>query len=77
MAKRRNVYTVHYIIAWSADGEKMIDVVASSKEEAYDIAAFEEIPKREGTLPYGAWVSSVTYQNGRCHYFNTSCGNAY
>ena len=76
MAKR-NTYTIHYILGWSAADEKMVDVIASNKEDAYDKAVFEVIPELEGTYPYGAWVSSVTYNNGRCHYFNTSCGNAY
>lgn len=57
--------------------EEGVDVIANNKAEAYDYAAFEVIPDKEGIYPYSAWVSSVTYNNGNCHYFNTSEGNAY
>lgn len=57
--------------------EEGVDVVANNKEEAYDYATYEVIPDKEGALPYSSWVSSVTYNNGRCHYFNTVEGCAY
>lgn len=57
--------------------EKLIDLLANNKEEAYEKAFYEAIPEREGEMPYSAWVSSVTYQNGNVRYFNTSEGNAY
>lgn len=70
------VYHVNYRM-YICGGEKTIDIVASSKADAYDKATFEEIPKIEETLPYSAWVSSVTYQNGNYKRFNTSEGNPY
>ena len=56
---------------------KGIGLLAKSKEDAYDKAVYEEIPKVEGELPYSAWVSSVTYQNGNVRYFNTFEGNPF
>lgn len=38
---------------------------------------FEEIPKREGSNPYSAWVKSVTYNNGNYRTFNTFEGEPY
>lgn len=74
--KRRNVYTVAFTEeAWSV--HKEISVIAGSKAEAYDIAVYEEIPNVIGRLPYGAWVVSVTYQNGNQKFFNTCEGLAY
>ena len=72
----RSTYHVRYR-NWSNGEEKGIDVAAANKAEAYDIATFEVIPEIEGSCPYSSWVSSVTYNNGRCHYFNTSEGNTY
>lgn len=57
--------------------EEGVDVIASNKAEAYDRAVYEIIPDTEGVYPYSAWVSSVTYNNGNCHYFNTIEGYAY
>lgn len=68
-------YYVKYKV--SGKGEQGIQISARNKAEAYIKAFYEEIPKIEGELPYSAWVSSVTYNNGNCHYFNTSEGNAY
>lgn len=72
----RATYHVRYRLYQSSE-EQGIDVVASSKFDAYDSATYEVIPEIEGVCPYSSWVSSVTYNNGRCHYFNTSEGNAY
>lgn len=59
-------------------GEELgIDVLAKNKEDAYDKAVYESIPNREGRLPYSAWVSSVTYQNGNHKRFNTHEGKRY
>lgn len=71
------VYTVHYKLYGDASGEKYICVLAHNKEEAYDKAFFEEIPKLTGEHAYSAWVVSVTYQNGNCRYFNTCEGLPY
>ena len=54
-----------------------IQVLADSKEQAYDKAVWELIPKKEGSYPYSAWVSSVTYNNGNWHHFNTCEGKPY
>ena len=43
---------------WTPTG---IALLAKNKEDAYDKAVYEQIPKREGEAPYSAWVSSVTY----------------
>lgn len=62
---------------YQSSEEKGIAVPARNKAEAYDKATYEEIPKVEGELPYSSWVYSVTYNNGNCHKFNTSEGDAY
>lgn len=74
MTKRRFVYHVNYIMSLYGS-ESSIDVIASSKAEAYDLATFEAIPAKEGSIPYGAYVSSVTYANGNYREFNTFVGN--
>lgn len=71
-----SAYYIKYRANASSE-EKGIAVAARNKEEAYDKATYEEIPKVEGEIPYSAWVYSVTYNNGKCHRFNTSEGNAY
>ena len=68
-------YAIRYRMIGSE--EKLIDLLANNKEEAYEKAFYEAIPEREGEMPYSAWVSSVTYQNGNVRYFNTSEGNAF
>ena len=68
-------YCVHYKIR--GVGEKLLDVLAHNKAEAYDNAVYEAIPKLEGEMPYSAWVSSVTYSNGNSKQFNTFEGNPY
>lgn len=73
---RRATYTVCFRETQWGD-EHHIDVVASSKVEAYDIATYELIPELTGSIPYSSWTDSVTYANGRVHYFCTSEGNAY
>ena len=73
----RNAYYIKYKM-YSADIVHGIGVVAGSKDEAWDVATYEAIPrKHEGEIPYSAWVSSVTYQNGNCRYFNTHEGKPY
>lgn len=59
-------------------GEELgIQVLAMNKEDAYDKAVYEAIPQKEGSLPYSAWVYSVTYSNGKYKLFNTFEGKAY
>ncbi len=74
--KKNHAYYVRYKL-YGCGEEYGIDVLASSKEEAYDKAVYELIPKIDGESPYSAWVSSVTYNNGKCHHFNTCEGLAY
>lgn len=69
-------YYVKYRIHSAAE-EKGICIAAANKVEAYDKAVYEEIPKIEGSLPYSAWVSSVTYANGNYKKFNTFEGKPY
>lgn len=68
-----------YYVKYRSSGYdiKGVQVIAKNKEDAYDKAVYEEIPKREGSLPYSAWVYSVTYSNGNCKYFNTCEGLPY
>lgn len=73
---RRSTYHVRYHL-WQYSEERGVDVVASSAAEAYDLATYEKIPTVEGLVPYSAWVSSVTFQNGNVHYFNTCEGLPY
>lgn len=73
---RRCAYTVHYKL-YDVDEPKWICVIASSKAEAYNTAVYEAIPAKEKTTPYSAWVSSVTYNNGKYKTFNTFEGNPY
>lgn len=70
-------YHVVYIMAYYEVADKSVDVVARNKEEAYDKAVYEVIPKKEGRIPYAAYVSSVTYNNGNHKTFNTFIGKAY
>lgn len=70
-------YYVKYKMNGVWDEEKGIDLLAKNAADAYDKAFYEAIPAKEGRLPYSAWVYSVTYNNGNCHYFNTIEGLAY
>ena len=73
----RNVYSVEYKMH-SASSVKRVDFVASNKADAYYTAVYQKIPEMEdGELPYSAWVSSVTYQNGNYKIFNNFEGNPY
>ena len=73
--KRNRAYFVRYKLF--GQQQEGVDVLAASAPEAYDKAVYEIIPKIEGELPYSAWVSSVTYQNGNCKYFNNFEGKPY
>lgn len=68
-----------YYVEYRMRGEKVkgICISARNKIEAWDKAYYEEIPKKEGSIPYSAWVESVTYQNGNHRRFNTFEGNPY
>ena len=69
-------YNVEYKLTWTNE-VKNVDVLANNKEDAYDKAVYEEIPKREGEPPYSAWVNTVTYSNGKVKTFNNFEGNPY
>lgn len=75
--KRRFTYHITYILDGDWDISRGIDVVAESKEDAYEKAVFEVLPAEMGRCPYSAWVDSVTYSNGNRREFNTGDGNAY
>ena len=68
-----HVYCVRYRL-YRTHKEQLVDVLARNKFEAYDKAVYEVIPEKEGHCPYSAWVSSVTYNSGTCHKFNTCEG---
>lgn len=68
-------YTVRYNLFGQT--REWVSVLANNKEEAYDKAVYEEIPKIEGELPYSAWVAAVTYNNGKYKVFNTFEGKPY
>lgn len=61
----------------SADSVKGLQVLADSKRWAYMNAVYVDIFEREGSLPYSAWVVSVTYNNGNRREFNTFEGMPY
>ena len=69
-------FTVEYKL-YKADETRRIYLGAQSKADAYERAVFEEIPKKDGEMPYSAWVASVTYQNGNYKRFNTFEGKHY
>ena len=79
MTKARHTYHIEYYLDGAYEqSTRSICVCASSKEEAWEKATYEIIPEKEdGKIPYGAWVSSVTYQNGNSKRFNTWCGKPY
>ncbi len=71
------MYTVEYKL-WSEGEIKKIYVSAKSKFEAYMKAYYEAIPaENKGEVPYSAWVTAVTYQNGNYKEFNTFEGNPF
>lgn len=69
-------YTVAYKLHSGGDVKK-ISFLAESKIDAYGKAVYSEIPKIENTIPYSAWVYSVTYNNGNYKRFNTFEGMPY
>lgn len=71
-----SAYWVEYKM-YDADKVRGIDLLAKNKADAYDKAVYELIPEKEGSIPYSAWVSSVTYNNGNCRRFNNFEGNPY
>ena len=68
--RTNHAYYVSYKM-FNVDRVRGIDVLASSKAEAYDMAVYTLIPQKEGEPPYSAWVKSVTYNNGNYRQFNT------
>ena len=69
-------YFVEYKMNKGSEVEH-IAFLAKNKISAYDTAVYDIIPSMKGSIPYSAWVVSVTYQNGNVKYFNTSEGNPY
>ena len=70
-------YYIKYLLDGWYSEEKGVCVPAGSKAEAYDKAVYEMIPAKEGRMPFGAYVHSVTYKNGNYRVFNNDYGNAY
>lgn len=70
-------YTVKYNMRNNSELAKSISFLAKNVIDAYDRAVYEEIPNKEGELPYSAWVESVTYNNGKQKFFNTFEGKPY
>lgn len=70
-------YTVAYKMFFPTDKVDEIVVLANNKENAWEKAQFEEIPKKECCPPYSAWVEGVTYNNGNYKRFNTFEGKPY
>lgn len=66
-------YLVRYMM-YDRDEVRWVCLAARNKNDAYDKAVYEVIPKKEHSLPYAAWVHSVTYSNGNERKFNTCCG---
>lgn len=58
------VYSVAYKLDPKSD-EKMIDVPAPSKEDAWSKAWYNTIPKKEGAYPSEIRIVSVRYTNGK------------
>lgn len=70
-------YHIKFLLNGWHDDQQGIDVLARNKEEAYDKAVYEVIPQKYGRCPFGAYVASVTYNNGNHRDFNYDYGNAY
>ena len=69
-------YAIHYKVREFGE-VKLITLLANNKEDAWEKAVYEDIPKKEGEPPYSAWVISVTYNNGNYRKFNTCEGKPY
>ena len=69
-------YFVEYKM-YNADRIHGIQTPAENKIDAYEKAVYDLIPKKEGGIQSSAWVSSVTYSNGRYREFRTFEGNPY
>lgn len=65
-------YTVAYR-PWSSGEAKEKTVSAKNAYDAWEAVASN--PQEDGSLPYSAWVTQVTYANGKKHTFNSSEGN--
>lgn len=60
----RKTYSIRYKMH-EADAVRNVCIVASNKYEAYELATYESIPEKEGSLPYSAWVANYTTQAGK------------
>ena len=73
----KHIYTVEYKMH-SADKVRSIDVIATSKGDAWDTATWIAIPNRHnGEYAYSSWVASVKYKSGNTRRFNTFEGNPF
>lgn len=57
-------YYVKYTLTNHYPKVKGFQVLANSKEEAYNKGLYEILPKVEPLSPEDFWVDSVTYNNG-------------
>lgn len=73
---KMNAYTVAYKEHSAADVRK-VSFLARNKWDAYSRGFYEIIPMEIGSMPYSAWVTSVTYNNGNHRAFNTFEGKPY
>ena len=74
MATAVKTYHISYYLNGYFEEVKGIDVLATSKYNAYIKATYEAIPEADGRLPYAVKVDSVTYANGNYREFNTIFG---
>lgn len=70
-------YTIEYRMIRS-ELPRTIVVKAETKYDAWRKASYEDIPNKEGSAPYSAWVVGVTFQNGNYRsFYDTLEGKPY
>lgn len=65
-------YTIEYYKNGEYEESKEYVIYANSKEQAYDRFMWVK-----NYSVYSAWVSKVTYKNGKEKIFNNFCGKPY
>ena len=70
-------YTVEYRMIKN-EMPRTIVVNANTKYDAWRTASYEDIPAKEGSSPYSAWVVAVTHKNGNYKsFYDTLEGKPY
>ena len=70
-------YTVEYRMRKN-ELPRTIVVEAGTKYDAWRKASYEDIPAKEGSAPYSAWVTAVTHNNGNYKsFYDTLEGKPY